>query len=57
MWSASPEPRLLRGSSWFSFPRFCRSAYRLHGRPAYAYFNVGFRVVCLPQPPHGGEVQ
>jgi formylglycine-generating enzyme required for sulfatase activity/RES domain-containing protein len=45
------EPRLLRGGSWGSSPRFCRSAYRYHYRPDYAVDNVGFRVVCLPQGP------
>ncbi len=43
------EPRLLRGGSWFDFPRDCRSAYRLHNQPGLAYSTVGFRVVCLPQ--------
>ena len=45
------EQRLLRGGSWFDLPRLCRSAYRLHSQPVYAYFSVGFRVVCLPQGP------
>jgi formylglycine-generating enzyme required for sulfatase activity len=48
---ASDMSRLLRGGSWGSFPRLCRSAYRLHSRPVYAYNDVGFRVVCLPQGP------
>ena len=43
------EPRLLRGGSWRSNPRFCRSAYRNRVRPDDASSNVGFRVVCLPQ--------
>jgi formylglycine-generating enzyme required for sulfatase activity len=39
---------LLRGGSWFSNPRDCRSAYRDHYGPDDAFLNVGFRVVCLP---------
>jgi formylglycine-generating enzyme required for sulfatase activity len=45
------KERLLRGGSWGGIPRYCRSAYRLHGRPDDAYSDVGFRVVCLPQDP------
>ena len=45
------EPRLLRGGSWFNFPRNCRSAYRDLIRPDDAGNGVGFRVVCLPQGP------
>jgi formylglycine-generating enzyme required for sulfatase activity len=47
----SEKLRLLRGGSWYDFPRYCRSAYRDHGLPDYADDNVGFRVVCLPQGP------
>jgi formylglycine-generating enzyme required for sulfatase activity len=43
--------RLLRGGSWSSLPRYCRSAYRGRNRPGDAYNDVGFRVVCLPQGP------
>jgi formylglycine-generating enzyme required for sulfatase activity len=42
------EPRLLRGGSWFSIPRGCRSAYRDRSQPDFADDFVGFRVVCLP---------
>jgi formylglycine-generating enzyme required for sulfatase activity len=45
------EPRLLRGGSWDDDPRDCRSASRLHDLPGNAYYDVGFRVVCLPQGP------
>lgn len=38
--------RLLCGGSWLDIPRYCRSAFRGLNRPGYAYFNVGFRVVC-----------
>ena len=39
----------LRGSSWYSYPNVCRSAYRnltVRGRDSLDY-NVGFRVVCV----------
>jgi formylglycine-generating enzyme required for sulfatase activity len=49
--AADGEPRLLRGGSWFDLPRDCRSAYRYRLVPGLAYYNVGFRVVCLPQDP------
>ncbi len=47
----SGETRLLRGGSWFYYPGDCRSACRGHVQPGNADFNVGFRVVCLPQDP------
>jgi formylglycine-generating enzyme required for sulfatase activity len=45
------KTRLLRGGSWDGGPRGCRSAYRFRARPGLAYYDVGFRVVCLPQGP------
>jgi formylglycine-generating enzyme required for sulfatase activity len=45
------ETRLLRGGSWSSDPRDCRSAYRGRDQPGDAGSIVGFRVVCLPQGP------
>jgi formylglycine-generating enzyme required for sulfatase activity len=45
------EPRLLRGGSWFDVFWSCRSPYRNRSQPDNANFNVGFRVVCLPQGP------
>jgi len=47
----SVKTKLLRGGSWYDFPGNCRSAYRYHIQPVNASFNVGFRVVCLPQGP------
>jgi formylglycine-generating enzyme required for sulfatase activity len=41
--------RLLRGGSWLSIPRYCRSAYRNGLHPGIRDFHFGFRVCCLPQ--------
>jgi formylglycine-generating enzyme required for sulfatase activity len=41
--------RLLRGGSWSSSPRYCRSAYRDLNLPVDQHVDVGFRVCCLPQ--------
>jgi formylglycine-generating enzyme required for sulfatase activity len=41
--------KLLRGGSWGSSPRGCRSAYRSNGPPDVRVDDVGFRVCCLPQ--------
>jgi formylglycine-generating enzyme required for sulfatase activity len=49
--AGAEETRLLRGGSWVSGPRDCRSAYRSRNEPGDAYNLVGFRVVCLPQGP------
>jgi formylglycine-generating enzyme required for sulfatase activity len=38
--------RILRGGSWRSDPRNCRSAYRNFPSPDFRNYNVGFRVVC-----------
>ena len=40
------ERRILRGGSWGSDPRYCRSAYRDDSGPDSRYYNGGFRVVC-----------
>ncbi|MEO0948957.1 MAG: formylglycine-generating enzyme family protein, partial [Cyanobacteria bacterium J06641_5] len=37
-------PRIRRGGSWDSHPRFCRSAYRLRLLPDNRYDILGFRV-------------
>jgi len=47
--------KLLRGGSWYSYPRDCRSACRFDIQPVDAGYVVGFRVVCLPQGPLLGE--
>jgi formylglycine-generating enzyme required for sulfatase activity len=43
------DRRLLRGGSWSSNPRYCRSAYRRSLHPVNRDSNLGFRVCCLPQ--------
>ncbi|HEY9659512.1 MAG TPA: formylglycine-generating enzyme family protein [Allocoleopsis sp.] len=38
--------RLMRGGSWFRYPRLCRSACRGYDTPGLQYGILGFRVVC-----------
>jgi len=38
--------RSLRGGSWYSYPRYCRSAVRSYFHPDGRYHFYGFRVVC-----------
>ncbi|MEM9007805.1 MAG: formylglycine-generating enzyme family protein [Cyanobacteria bacterium P01_F01_bin.86] len=38
--------RVVRGGSWFVYPRFCRSAYRYSNTPGNRHDYIGFRVVC-----------
>jgi formylglycine-generating enzyme required for sulfatase activity len=40
--------KVLRGGSWLTFPRRCRSAYRYHHVVDAADGNDGFRLVCAP---------
>ncbi len=40
-----PQMRMLRGGSWDSDPRYCRSACRHRSKPDDRNYNVGFRVV------------
>jgi formylglycine-generating enzyme required for sulfatase activity len=47
--AAGGTPRLLRGGSWGSGPRNCRSAYRGNYLPGRRSGLIGFRVCCLPQ--------
>jgi formylglycine-generating enzyme required for sulfatase activity len=42
------DQRLLRGGSWGSNPRYCRSAYRSCGSRAVRNDIIGFRVCCVP---------
>ena len=47
-WLSSDESarRLLRGGSWYLYPRYCRSANRIRNLPESRSSSVGFRVVC-----------
>ncbi|MGD1904280.1 MAG: formylglycine-generating enzyme family protein [Geitlerinemataceae cyanobacterium] len=45
---SSTENKVLRGGSWVGNPRVCRSAVRDDFSRAYRYFNLGFRVCCVP---------
>ena len=38
--------RVIRGSSWFLNPKYCRSAYRDHDTPGSRDDGIGFRVCC-----------
>jgi len=38
--------RILRGSSWRSYPGACRCAFRLRGGGGSRSYNIGFRVCC-----------
>ncbi|MBT9310863.1 formylglycine-generating enzyme family protein [Leptothoe kymatousa TAU-MAC 1615] len=40
------DSRVVRGGSWFSYPRLCRSAYRNFLTPVFRNGSSGFRVVC-----------
>jgi formylglycine-generating enzyme required for sulfatase activity len=48
VWLTDNASRLLRGGSWFAYPRSCRSAYRYNQHPSYRFDTLGFRIVCLP---------
>lgn len=37
--------RVIRGGSWISDARDCRSAYRYGSQPGYRYNDLGFRVI------------
>ena len=49
--SAGPEEgtRLLRGGSWNSNPKYCRSAFRYRIGPGRTGSGVGIRVACHPK--------
>ncbi|NES96606.1 MAG: formylglycine-generating enzyme family protein [Desertifilum sp. SIO1I2] len=38
--------KLLRGGSWYLYPDYCRSAYRLNSSPGFDNHFIGFRVAC-----------
>ncbi|RXK85137.1 TIR domain-containing protein [Chlorobaculum sp. 24CR] len=41
--------RVLRGGSWYNYAGYCRSADRAGGYPGFRCYNVGFRLVFVPQ--------
>ncbi|TVP63143.1 MAG: formylglycine-generating enzyme family protein [Leptolyngbya sp. LCM1.Bin17] len=41
------KSRVIRGGAWSTFPRYCRSAYRVYDSPRGSYDYIGFRVVCV----------
>jgi formylglycine-generating enzyme required for sulfatase activity len=47
---ATPIQRVLRGGSWNSSPRSCRSAFRSKLDPASQLYDVGFRIACSAEP-------
>ena len=49
VWLSAEEDawRCIRGGSWGSVPRYCRSAYRDFYSPDIRYYAVGFRVSCV----------
>ncbi|MBD2576239.1 bifunctional serine/threonine-protein kinase/formylglycine-generating enzyme family protein [Oscillatoria sp. FACHB-1406] len=52
-WLTSDErnTRLLRGGSWSSISRFCRSAHRGRNYPGHSNLNIGFRAALSPRTP------
>ena len=42
------ELRAVRGGSWWSYSRFCRSASRVENSPDKAFQTLGFRLVIMP---------
>lgn len=44
--ASSGKYRVCRGGSWYSTPRYCRSANRHGLTPDLRYRDIGFRVVC-----------
>jgi formylglycine-generating enzyme required for sulfatase activity len=45
---ASGASRVLRGGSWLTIGRNCRSAIRFINRLDDSFYYIGFRVVCVP---------
>ena len=46
---ASPEDRVVRGSSWRDRPAEATSAFRLAYKPYQRVYNVGFRVAAMAE--------
>jgi formylglycine-generating enzyme required for sulfatase activity len=51
-WLSNDDSRhVVRGGSWFFYPRDCRSAYRDFNNPGNRNDNIGFRVACAAPGP------
>jgi formylglycine-generating enzyme required for sulfatase activity len=46
--------RVIRGGSWYSTARLCRSGNRYRRRPDYRHADLGFRVCLVRRPATGG---
>ena len=46
--SKSSGTKVRRGGSWLPSPHYCRSAFRFCDPYHDLYFDIGFRVVCVP---------
>ena len=44
IWQGDGAKRVLRGGSWFISPQGARAAFRGWNKPAFRYFDIGFRV-------------
>ena len=44
--SDNTDRRVVRGGSWYNYPRSCRSAHRSSNLPGFRDFIIGFRVSC-----------
>ncbi|MDO5310171.1 MAG: formylglycine-generating enzyme family protein [Planctomycetia bacterium] len=49
--SDSSSDRVLRGGSWYSDAKFCRSASRIYDEPDSSYAHYGFRLVLVQDSP------
>lgn len=45
---SSGSSRVLRGGSWCDNASYCRVSFRLSRTRSYFYYDIGFRVVCIP---------
>ena len=53
--SSQAADRVIRGGSWSSDPRYCRSAYRVRYAPTYRDSNLGFRVARVRSGPRARD--
>ena len=43
------NPRVIRGGSWYTIPKGCRSAYRGNFNPDIRSYFIGCRLICVPR--------